>query len=131
MRAHLVSRAGRCRDRPRSTRPVTAARPRPSPKDVAQGQVGDCWFLATLAETALRDPSRISDSIHQRVDGTYDVYFHTSATTIWDIAMGKKYASRMSGRPGIRRLRSIARPSARIHSGIETPNIYFADTQNA
>ncbi|HEX4797122.1 MAG TPA: C2 family cysteine protease [Humisphaera sp.] len=52
----------------------------PSPKDVAQGQVGDCWFLATLAEVAQRDPSVITNSIHQRADGTYDVLFHTSPT---------------------------------------------------
>jgi len=51
---------------------------------VAQGQVGDCWFLATLAETALRDPSTITNSIHQRADGTYDVLFHTSTTTTLD-----------------------------------------------
>jgi len=56
----------------------------PSPKDVAQGQVGDCWFLASLAEVAQRDPSVITNSIHQRADGTYDVLFHTSATTTID-----------------------------------------------
>src|SRR5690348_6353345 len=50
----------------------------PSPKDVAQGQVGDCWFLATLAETALRDPNTIRNAISQRADGSYDVKFHTS-----------------------------------------------------
>ncbi|HEX4797118.1 MAG TPA: C2 family cysteine protease [Humisphaera sp.] len=53
----------------------------PSANDVAQGQVGDCWFLATLAETALRDPTTIKNAIHQRADGTYDVVFHTSPTT--------------------------------------------------
>jgi hypothetical protein len=56
----------------------------PSPKDVAQGQVGDCWFLATLAETALRDPSTIRNAISQRADGTYDVKFHTTLTTTVD-----------------------------------------------
>jgi hypothetical protein len=66
-----------------SSNPLFAASG-PSPKDVAQGQVGDCWFLATLAETALRDPSTIRNDIHQRADGTYDVYFHTSTTTTLD-----------------------------------------------
>ncbi|HEX4796345.1 MAG TPA: C2 family cysteine protease [Humisphaera sp.] len=56
----------------------------PSPKDVAQGQVGDCWFLATLAEVAKTDPYRIESSIFERADGTYDVYFHTSPTAMID-----------------------------------------------
>ena len=56
----------------------------PSPKDVAQGQVGDCWFLASLAEVAQCDPSVITNSIHQRADGTYDVYFHTTPSTTVD-----------------------------------------------
>jgi len=56
----------------------------PSPNDVYQGGVGNCWFLATLAEVAQRDPSQISSSITQRADGTYDVLFHTSPTTMVD-----------------------------------------------
>ena len=56
----------------------------PSPNDVYQGGVGNCWFLATLAEVALRDPSQINQSIVQRADGTYDVYFHTNPTTTVD-----------------------------------------------
>src|SRR4051794_38891234 len=56
----------------------------PSPNDVYQGGLGDCWFLATLAEVAQRDPYRISSSIFERADGTYDVYFHTSPTTMVD-----------------------------------------------
>ena len=55
--------------------------------------------------------------------------FHTTATTIWDIAIGKKYPNRMSDRPGICRLRRRARPSARNHSGMETPNMYLTETQ--
>ena len=45
------------------------------------------------------------------------------------MAIGKKYASRMTDRPGIDRLRRSARPSAMNHSAIETPNMYFTETQ--
>jgi len=53
----------------------------PSANDITQGQVGDCWFVAALAETALRDPSLIEKDIVQLANGTYDVTFHTSATS--------------------------------------------------
>ncbi len=35
----------------------------------------------------------------------------------------------MTGRPGIPRLRSRARANARNHSGTDTPNMYFTETQ--
>ena len=40
----------------------------PKLTDVSQGQIGDCWFLAALAETALQDPSLIQNMIVQRGD---------------------------------------------------------------
>jgi hypothetical protein len=54
----------------------------PNINDIHQGDVGDCWFLGTLAEVAWRDPSLIRQDITERADGTYDVYFHTSTGTV-------------------------------------------------
>lgn len=47
----------------------------PSQDDVVQGDVGDCYFLASLAATAKIDPSRIRQSILDMGDGTYLVQF--------------------------------------------------------
>src|SRR5262249_4792157 len=55
--------------------------------------------------------------------------FHTMATTICDMAMGKKYDNRTSDRPGIWRLSRTARARARSHSGSDTPNMYSTETQ--
>lgn len=56
----------------------------PSINDVKQGAAADCYFLATLGETALRDPNTIRNTISQRADGSYDVKFHTSKTATID-----------------------------------------------
>jgi hypothetical protein len=47
----------------------------PSYHDVNQGQLGDCWFVATLAEVALQDPSAIESMIKINHNGTYGVRF--------------------------------------------------------
>jgi hypothetical protein len=47
----------------------------PSYHDVNQGQLGDCWFVATLAEVALQDPSAIESMITNNHNGTYGVRF--------------------------------------------------------
>jgi hypothetical protein len=44
--------------------------------DISQGQVGDCYFLATLASLAETDPSVIRDMIIDNGDGTFTVGFH-------------------------------------------------------
>ena len=44
--------------------------------DVYQGNVGDCYMLATLAETAYRSPSTIRDMFSDNGDGTYTVRFY-------------------------------------------------------
>jgi hypothetical protein len=55
--------------------PLFAADGVPSYHDVNQGEVGDCWFLSTLAEVALQDPSAIKSMIANNGNGTYGVRF--------------------------------------------------------
>jgi hypothetical protein len=43
--------------------------------DVHQGAVGDCYFVATLGEIALRSPSAIQNMFIVNGDGTYTVRF--------------------------------------------------------
>jgi len=47
----------------------------PSNLDVLQGEIGDCYFLSPLAETAARDPQAIKDMFVDNGDGTYTVRF--------------------------------------------------------
>jgi hypothetical protein len=44
--------------------------------DIRQGQVGDCYFMASLAEAALRNPSVITNMFVVNGDGTYTVKFY-------------------------------------------------------
>jgi Calpain family cysteine protease len=55
--------------------PLFAAHEAPSYLDVNQGSLGDCWFVATLAEVALKDPSAIESMITNNGNGTDGVRF--------------------------------------------------------
>ncbi len=48
----------------------------PKPSDVHQGSVGDCYFLAALAETAQQDPQAIKNMFIDDGDGIYTVRFY-------------------------------------------------------
>ena len=50
----------------------------PSFTDVAQGSAGDCWFLASLAETAARDPQIIQNMFINNGNGTWTVRFYVN-----------------------------------------------------
>jgi hypothetical protein len=48
----------------------------PSYTDIVQGSLGDCYFLAGLAETVFRDPAAISSMFISNGDGTWTVRFY-------------------------------------------------------
>jgi hypothetical protein len=50
----------------------------PVADDIAQGQAGDCYFLATLAAVAKSDAQIIRQSVADLGDGTYAVQFSSS-----------------------------------------------------
>jgi hypothetical protein len=47
----------------------------PSYTDVNQGNVGDCYFLSSLAEVAMQNPSEIKSMIQSNGNGAYSVEF--------------------------------------------------------
>jgi hypothetical protein len=47
----------------------------PSPNDINQGDLGDCYFLSTLSAVAKVDPALIRKDIVNNNDGTYTVDF--------------------------------------------------------
>jgi hypothetical protein len=48
----------------------------PSPNDVRQGALGDCYFAAPAAALAQKDPDAIRRLVSDNHDGTYTVSFH-------------------------------------------------------
>jgi len=45
--------------------------------NIAQGDAGDCYFLAALMTVAAREPDTILNMVHDNGDGTYTVSFHS------------------------------------------------------
>jgi hypothetical protein len=48
--------------------------------DVDQGEVGDCYFLSALANTALHAPAKILNMFYDNGDGTFTVKFFRGTT---------------------------------------------------
>jgi hypothetical protein len=48
----------------------------PSPNDIAQGVIGDCYFMSALGEVALQSPQTIQDMFIDNGDGTDTVRFY-------------------------------------------------------
>ncbi len=49
----------------------------PKLSDLHQGDLGDCYFIATLGEVALRNPQQIAGMFSDNHDGTYTIrFFH-------------------------------------------------------
>jgi hypothetical protein len=55
----------------------------PQYTDVHQGAVGDCYFVATLAEVAQESPAAITSMFVVNGDGTYGVRFYDQGTAHW------------------------------------------------
>ena len=75
------------------TKPVFGAGGEPTIADVNQGQAGNCYLLASLAEVASQDPSAIKSMITDNGDGTYGVGFYVGGkeryvTVNRDLAQG-------------------------------------------
>lgn len=45
----------------------------PSPEDVSQGAIGNCWWIASFMAIAHNDPQLIEDAITENANGTYTV----------------------------------------------------------
>lgn len=50
--------------------------------DIKQGDISNCYFLASLAATAKQQPSRITNMFMNNGDGTYTVKLHNSANQV-------------------------------------------------
>ena len=48
--------------------------------DIKQGYLGDCYFMASLAEIALKNPSAITNMFIVNGDGTYTVKFYNGGS---------------------------------------------------
>jgi hypothetical protein len=66
-------------------------------QDINQGYVGDCYYLASLAATALRSPSTIQNMFIDNGDNTYTVRFYNSGVT--DYVTVDRYLPTSSGTP--------------------------------
>lgn len=64
----------------RSHKPLDQSAPifpkEPSPKDIKQGAIGDCFFLAGLSSIVANDPSAVTQMIKDNGDGTVTVKLH-------------------------------------------------------
>ncbi len=55
----------------------------PSADDVVQGNLGDCYLLASLASVAQVDPSQIRQTVADLGDGTYAVHFNRGTADVY------------------------------------------------
>jgi hypothetical protein len=55
----------------------------PQYSDIIQGDIGDCWVLASLAETATRNPAEITSMFVVNGDGTWSVRFYHNGSPDW------------------------------------------------
>ncbi len=58
-----------------STLPLYGSSGAPTYQDVNQGYLGDCYFVSSLGEVALQNPSAIKNMISSNGNGTYSVRF--------------------------------------------------------
>ncbi|MFM6209799.1 C2 family cysteine protease, partial [Planktothrix sp.] len=66
-------------------------------QDINQGNLGDCYYLASLATTAFRSPSTIQNMFIDNGDNTYTVRFYNNGVT--DYVTVDRYLPTSSGTP--------------------------------
>lgn len=55
----------------------------PSLRDIKQGGIGDCYFLAAVGSVVAENPEAIKDMIRDNKDGTYSVRFYHKGEPVW------------------------------------------------
>jgi len=68
----------------------------PSYTDVVQGDVGDCYFCAALAEVAAEDPAAIRSMFIDNGDGTYTVRFYDNGVADY-VTVNRYFPERSNG----------------------------------
>jgi WXG100 family type VII secretion target len=68
-----------------------------SPNDVAQGQIGDCFLMASLAAIARSNPDVIRNMIKDNGDGSYTVTFKINVGGVHSLA-AQRYEDDMKAR---------------------------------
>ncbi|WP_421734723.1 C2 family cysteine protease [Cellulomonas sp.] len=53
------------------------------PMDIAQGAIGDCWYMASLMAVVQADPSVIGGAITQNANGTYTVRLYDDGKPVY------------------------------------------------
>ena len=70
----------------------------PSPDDIIQGGIGDCYFLSTLSNIARTDPGLIQQSVTQLANGTYQVTFQRDGQPVVE-TVDASFAVDNTGKP--------------------------------
>jgi hypothetical protein len=70
----------------------------PSPDDVTQKEIGDCYFDAELASIAQEDPDYIKNMVHDNGNGTYTVQLYDPNGKPVDIAVDNKLPTGPNGK---------------------------------
>lgn len=68
--------------------------------DVSQGRLGDCYFVASLAAIAHRNPDAIRRMVKDNGDGTYTVTFHEGGEVVVDDQFPMQGGQVAYARPG-------------------------------
>lgn len=59
-----------------------------SPADIRKGQIGDCWYIASLKAVAAADPSVIENAITDNGNGTYTVRLYHDGKPVYVTVTG-------------------------------------------
>lgn len=130
----------------------------PSPDDIKQGQIGDCYFLSVLSDVARTDPMKIQQSILDLGDGTYlvnlvkngqNVFVHVDASlpvlwanqpayadfgtngSMWTAIMEKAWTYVRGGAPSYNGISSGWMDEAFASLGASASDVYSATSGQA